>query len=120
MGLYTDLNTALKGAYSGDLEDAVYPLNLVKSQDNYNVTLGEVQVTKTTAITRGVPTIVTNDLVDGEVIRATDTQFIIIQSELSETPEIDDIITYANIDYTINSIIPDPVGVIWQLVGRAV
>lgn len=120
MGLYSDLNTALVDAFDNDLSDAIKILSLKHKRYNYNTTEGCTDEDSTTTPTRGAMETVSHDFVDGETIKATDTQFTIIQSELAVTPEPGDFIMFGEIEYHINSSIPDPAGATWLLIGRRV
>lgn len=119
MGLYTDLNTALKDAFDSDLSDAVKTIDLEHKRYIYDTDSGNTEIGVTATATRGVETTVTNEMIDGEVVQARDTLFIILQSELSATPVIGDYIVSSGKEYSINSIIPDEAGVTWNITGRA-
>ena len=121
MGLYNDLNIAIKEAFDTDLADAVNAVDVVLVQQTYDPSVGAPVDGGQTYQTRAVIEPVDSGMVDGEVIQIADTSFLILQSELATIPRLGDTVqTGDGKQYSINSVISDPAQVTWTLIARSV
>ncbi len=121
MGLQSEIQAALGDAFDADLADAVSVIGFsYTSTAAYDTSTGITTNTETTVQSRGLVEPVSNDMIDGEVVIASDTSFTILSNEISITPKISDKITVDGIDYSINIALIDPAKVAWNLIGRVV
>jgi len=120
MGLYQDIDQAIKQAFDTDLFDAVKTVELVLVTQNYDPANDTPNEAITKVSTRAVVGTVDNSMVDGEVVQLHDTEFTILQSELAATPKLADAIEVDGISFSLNTIIADPADVTWTIIGRFV
>jgi len=120
MGLQSELNAAISEAFDTDLNDAVQGVDLVVVTRIHDPVEDAFVVGEALYSTRAVIQPVQNRMVDGEAIRASDSLFTILQSELNYAPLLADIIRVSGIDYSINFVKADPANVTWELVARRV
>ena len=119
MGIYSDIQDEVSNAMDTDLSDATVALVLKQLySDDYDPATGTSRKINIETETRGIAVPVDLSLIDGEVLKIGDVQFIILDSELSELPDLGDFIHYGGEDYEILRSERDPAGSTWQLTGR--
>lgn len=121
MGIYADIQQEIGEALDNDLSDAKQTLTYVEiTASEYNATTGKEYKVTNNVTTYGVVSPVDSSQIDGESVKITDLSFLILDSDLSVTPEIGRVLQYDGEDYSINTINRDPVNATWNIIGRAV
>jgi hypothetical protein len=119
MGIYDDIQSEISEALDNDLSDTSVPLTLVQVySDDYDPSTGTSRKIEVETETRGVAIPVDISKIDGEALKIGDVQFLILDSELAEIPELGEVIQYKSEDYTITDIGRDPAESTWLLTGR--
>jgi hypothetical protein len=118
MGFSADIQSLLVsglGAVDGLLQDAVY---VSVSPGVWNDTKKEYATVTTETYIKVVQSSFDQRLIDGDRIRATDAQFMMIANQLSFEPKTGDKLRKDGLDYAIEPISTDPLKIQWTLRGR--
>ncbi|MCP3665746.1 MAG: hypothetical protein GY696_25165 [Gammaproteobacteria bacterium] len=120
MGLRNTVQIAVGLAFDNDLSDAVKTFTY-KSVTGaaYNPANGGNTPTYSSVSSRGVFDRYSLDELHMAGITPEDIKVLILQNELSVTPDVDDIIVYNTIQYKVISRRRDPAEVAWELQCRA-
>lgn len=120
MGLRAEIQADIAAAFDDDLADTVSDLVLQTQGDTYNHITGAVIRNATQTTTRGVVSPVSESMIDGEHIKVSDVQIIILKNELDAEVKVEDIILEGTNKFNINNIISDPANAIWVLIARQI
>ncbi|MGE4486368.1 MAG: hypothetical protein AB7C95_00910 [Synergistaceae bacterium] len=118
MTLKEEIQADLKEAMDGDLKEAVKAFTYTVPGDstNYNPTTGQVSSTGTTAPGRGVVYEVNaQEIANVPFMEKVTQKAIVLQNELSLTPEVDGVLDTTDEQYIVIYVKPDPVGATWEL-----
>ena len=122
MGLRDDITADIKDAFNTDLADAVKPFTgsrTVQGEPSIEDILTNTVGSNSTIINysgRGVFGGYSEFEVDGEAIKANDVKLTALQSEVTNTPKLDDVIN----GYQVVAVNQDPSSTIWNLQLRKV
>ena len=122
MGLHNDITADIKDAFDTDLADAVKPftgIRTVQGEPSIEDILTNTVGSNSTIINysgRGVFSSYKEIEVDNDSIKMNDVKLIVLQSEISKTPHLDDVIN----GYSVISILSDPADVTFIIQLRKV
>ncbi|UNU74111.1 glutamate 5-kinase [Moraxella nasovis] len=124
MGLNSEISADIANAFDTDLNDAVKYFDGEHKDgriDGLGDWLGDDDKTRTSYYDgRGVFGGFNAHEVDGNSILATDTRLICLQTEVSDTPAVDDVIINDDNKYRIIAINKDPADVSYTIQLRAI
>jgi len=117
MGLRDDLAAAVSAAFNSDLADAVQ--TFTGSRFVPSAPADPVAQTQPGSIAdytgRGVFGKFSNSIVDGLRILSADIKLTALQTEVSDRPQVDDVIEHAGKAYTVMHVEQDAAGVTWTI-----
>ena len=122
MGLRDEITADIKEAFNTDLADAVKPFTgsrTVQGEPSIEDILTNTVGSNSTIINysgRGVFSSYRDIEVDNDSIKMNDVKLIVLQSEISKTPHLDDVIN----GYSVISILSDPADVTFTIQLRKV
>ena len=122
MGLRDEITADIKEAFDTDLADAVQPftgIRTVQGEPSIEDILTNTVGSNSTIINysgRGVFSSYGEIEVDNDSIKMNDVKLIVLQSEISKTPHLDDVIN----GYSVISILSDPADVTFTIQLRKV
>ncbi len=120
MGLRQSLQDSVAAAFDDDLADAVQSFTIKRAASSvYDTLLGENVITYITADSRGVFDKFTKSELVYDGVKPEDFKLIVLQNEMSISPEIDDLIVESLNIYKIISFKKDPANVAWEIQCRA-
>ena len=122
MGLHDEITADIKEAFDTDLADAVLPFTgsrTVQGEPSIEDILTNTVGSNSTTINysgRGVFSSYREIEVDNDSIKMNDVKLIVLQSEISKTPHLDDVIN----GHSVISILSDPADVTFTIQLRKV
>lgn len=118
MGLSNDIYQSVSEAFNGDLKDAVRTITLRKPGETFDPLTNSVSYVNLDYNTRGVIGEFELEEINNSSVMPNDVRAIILQNELTETPEIDDLLISNLGTFKIVKVMQDPANVIWGLQCR--
>ncbi len=118
MSLKTEIQADLAEAMNEDLAEAVvaFTYTVPVNSSNYNPTTGQVSPSGTTAGGRGIMyDLSLKEITNLPPLKNVSKRAVVLQNELSLTPEVDGTLDCPDGVYAVLHVMPDPVGATWEL-----